>query len=126
MTYSSNNINLLGKLTGQEFVIEQKQLDILKTHIATNFPAYEPNEMMIDRLQNALDNNQRISGADASFYFHELKESELMQQGYTYQEAHQQALHYYEVSPFSVYHPDVIVACHEEFNQKWRDSWGIK
>ena len=81
--------------------------------------------MMIKRLQTALDNHQKISGADAVFYFHELKEAELMQQGYTYQEAHQQALLDYEVSPFSVYHPEVIVACSDEFNQKWRDAWGI-
>jgi hypothetical protein len=81
--------------------------------------------MMINRLEQALNNNQEISGADASFYFHESREAELMQQGLTYSEAHQQALKDYEVSPFSVYHPDVIRAYPDEFNQKWEREWGI-
>ena len=45
--------------------------------------------MMLKRLQQTLDNNQKkISGADACFYFHKLKEAELMANGYTYAEAH--------------------------------------
>jgi len=116
---------LFGKLEGKEFVVETEKLYILKKHIADNFYPYEPNEMMIDRLQKALNNNQKNSGADASFYFHELREAELMQKGSSYEKAHNKALQYYEVSAFSVYHPDVIVACRDDFNQKWRDSWGI-
>jgi hypothetical protein len=116
---------LFGKLEGKEFVVEKEKLYILKKHIADNFYSYEPNEMMIDRLQKALDNNQKFSGADASFYFHELREAELMKKGYYYEEAHNKALQDYEVSAFSVYHPDVIVACWDDFNQKWRDFWGI-
>ena len=81
--------------------------------------------MMINRLQKALNNQQTISGADASFYFHEIREAALMAQGYKYNEAHQQALKDYEVSPFSVYHPDVIKAHPDEFNQKWQKAWGI-
>lgn len=81
--------------------------------------------MMIKRLDQFLENRKKISGADASFYFHELREAELMQQGLTYEEAHQQALKDYEVSPFSVYHPDVIRSCSDEFNKNWKRAWGI-
>ncbi|HBL14958.1 MAG TPA: hypothetical protein DD379_26905 [Cyanobacteria bacterium UBA11162] len=81
---------------------------------------------MIDRLEKALDNDQKISGAEASFYFHEIKEAELMKEGDKWEEAHIKAIQYYQVSPFSLYHPEVIQACPDDFNQKWRDSWGIK
>jgi hypothetical protein len=81
--------------------------------------------MMIKRLKQALNNNQKILSGDVSFYFHQLTEVELMQQGLTYNEAHQQALKDYEVSPFSVYHPDVIRAYPDEFNKKWERAWGI-
>lgn len=116
---------MFGKLENQEFLVEKEKLEIIKKHIAANFYAYPPNEMMIHRLEKALYSNQKISGGDASFYFHELKESQLMQNGLTYVEAHQQALKYYEVSPFSVYHPDVIKAYPDEFNKNWEIAWGI-
>ncbi len=115
---------MFGKLENQQFIIEEEKLLIIKKHLA-QFPVYAPNIMMINRLQKALDNQQTIYGADASFYFHEIREASLMVQGYTYNEAHQQALKDYEVSPFSVYHPDVIKAHPDEFNQKWQKAWGI-
>jgi hypothetical protein len=116
---------LFGKLANREFSVEQKKLDIVKLHIA-KFPRFLPNLIMLDRLQKALDNNQTIAEADASFYFHELKEAELMEQGYKWEEAHLKAIQYYEVSAFSIYHPKAIVACPDEFNQKWKDCWGIE
>lgn len=117
--------NLFGKLADQEFTVELEKLEMIKQHITTNFYNYPPNDMMIQRLEQALDNQQKISGADASFYFHELKEAELMRQGLSYNEAHQQALKDYDVSPFSVYHPDVIRAYPDEFNKNWERAWGI-
>jgi hypothetical protein len=116
---------LFGRLEGQKFLVKKENLEMIKEHITSNFYYYKPNEMMIKRLEQALNNHQEISGADASFYFHELREAELMQQGLTYSEAHQQALKDYEVSPFSVYHPDVIRAYPDEFNKKWERAWGI-
>jgi len=116
---------MFGKLNQQEFAINLEKLEVIKNHIKNNFYDYKPNLMMLDRLQIALDNNQKISGADASFYFHELREAELMKSGLSYHQAHQQSLQEYEVSPFSVYHPDVIRAYPDEFNQNWKNYWGI-
>lgn len=115
---------LFGKLEGQEFTPEKEKLEIIQKHLAKLYSC-EANKMMINRLEQALLKNQKISGADASFYFHELKEYELMEQGLTYTEAHKKALEYYEVSECSVYHPDVIKACPDEFNKYWRKAWGI-
>jgi len=114
-----------GRLEGKEFLVIKEELEMIKQHIVTNFPNYQPNEMMIKRLEQAMCNNQKISGADASFYFHELKEAKLMKQGLSYKEAHQQALEYHQVSPFSVYHPDVIRVYPDEFNNNWKRAWGI-
>lgn len=79
---------MLGKLA-KKIEIERDKLILIKNHITNNFYAYEPNEMMIARLEIALTQKQKIFGADASFYFHELREAELMQKGYTYEKAHQ-------------------------------------
>jgi hypothetical protein len=117
---------LFGELEGQEFFIEKEKLEIIKKHLDENFGYYEFNKMMIDRLQQALDNNQKINRAEACFYFHELKEAELMERGYSYQEAHNESLQYYNVSNYSLYHPDVILACSEWFNSNYRKFWGIE
>ncbi|MBH8572945.1 hypothetical protein I8752_07920 [Nostocaceae cyanobacterium CENA369] len=81
---------------------------------------------MIERLQQALDSGQKISGADASFYFHELKEAEFMEQGYDWYTAHPMAIAHYGVSPYSLYHPEVIKAYPEDFNKNWTKAWGIE
>ncbi|MBG1268189.1 hypothetical protein F8S12_18055 [Nostoc sp. WHI] len=81
---------------------------------------------MIERLHQALDLGQKISGADASFYFHELKEAALMEQGYDWYTAHPMAIANYGVSPYSLYHPEVIKAYPEDFNKNWRKAWGIE
>jgi hypothetical protein len=36
------------------------------------------NTAMINRIESALKNGENITGADASFYLHELKEASLM------------------------------------------------
>lgn len=117
--------NFLGNLTGQEYDIEHEKLEIIKKNIS-KFPEFLPNQEMIKRLQQALKRREKISGADASFYFHELKEAELMEEGYDWEKAHPMAIAYYGVSPCSLYHPEVIKAYPEDFNKNWRKAWGIE
>jgi filamentous hemagglutinin len=83
------------------------------------------NAAMIQRLEEALNQENTISGADANFYFHELYESTLMDRGLSYDEAHQQALIRYDVSEYALYPPDVIQAFPYLFNSAWFDFWGI-
>ncbi len=80
---------------------------------------------MIQRLENALASGQKLLGADASFYLHELKEADLMAEGMSYNAAHGAALEYYGVSRFSVYHPDVIKSLSSWFNDLWKSFWGL-
>lgn len=115
---------LLGDFAGKEFPVEVEKLNIIEQHTA-QFGKWEPNEAMLARLKTAIAEGRNISGADASFYFHELKEAELMQTGLDYAEAHVRALAEYNVSPYSVYHPEVIEAFPDEFNNNWHNAWRI-
>ncbi|QDH21685.1 RHS repeat-associated core domain-containing protein [Saccharibacillus brassicae] len=115
----------LGKLEEMEISVSQKGLDIVKNHLST-FDPYVPNQMMIQRLENALKNGTPLTGADASFYMHEVSEFTKMRKGMSYDSAHGSAIEKYNVSPFSVYHPDVIKSLPEEFNLLWYKFWGIE
>jgi hypothetical protein len=115
-----------GKLTNKEITVTQKGLDKVKNHISNNgFDAPE-NSAMINRIETALKNGEKITGADASYYMHELKESTLMSKGLSYEEAHVAALETYQVSPFSVYHPEVIQQNPSAWGKPWFNFWGIK
>ncbi|RDY26204.1 hypothetical protein CG710_021870 [Lachnotalea glycerini] len=81
---------------------------------------------MIKRLENALANGEKISGADASFYMHEITETTLMNQGMTYDVAHGLALEKYDVSPFSVYSPEVVTEYPDLFSRGFKKYWDIK
>ena len=127
----------LGKLENIEIKVSKKGLDIVKGHLGL-FPKFKPNTDMIERLEKALDENKMISGADAIFYTHELKENFLMKKILkvdklvnndnkkfidTYDYAHNEALEFYNVSPFSVYHKDVILQNEDDFNFNWLKFW---
>ncbi|GFZ32152.1 hypothetical protein CSC2_26780 [Clostridium zeae] len=114
----------LGKIAGNSYEVTSSGINKIKSHLASLDP--DPaNDLMIKRLESALENGQKLEGADASFYLHELKEADLMAGGMGYNAAHEAALEYYGVSRFSVYHPDVIKALSSEFNDFWKKFWGL-
>lgn len=76
--------------------------------------------------EKALANGEKITGADAVFYTHEMKEAELVESGMKQTAAHRKALQYYEVSPYSVYHPDVISMEPSFWNNAWFEFWNIE
>ena len=115
----------LGKLSGNTYKVTRQGIDAIGNHLNSTGMASAENSAMINRLENALLNGHSITGADASFYLHELKEASLMQSGMLYENAHQAALNYYNVSPFSVYDPSVIQEFIINFNQNWLNFWGI-
>lgn len=112
----------LGKVAGKELTVTEKGLSMVEGHL-DQFGPYGPNEAMVGRLRLALEDGRAITGADASFYLHELNEATLMGKGLDYGTAHQASLRKYDVSPYSVYHPDVIRAFPDEFNSNWRNFW---
>ena len=63
--------------------------------------------------------------AAANFYTHELLEAGHMASGMSYEAAHAAALEQAGVSPFSLYHPEVIRQFPAEFNNAWRAFWGL-
>jgi hypothetical protein len=115
----------LGKFAEGSFNVSKKGLGIVEDHLA-QFGDVPENSMMIDRLKTAVESGSKITGADASFYFHEVSEATMMGRGLSYEVAHPAALAKYGVSPFSVYHPDVISALPESFGPNWKLFWGLK
>ncbi len=85
--------------------VTQNGLDIAAKHLA-QFGEHGPNQAMLARLQSALGG--RVTGAEANFYLHEISEATMMGRGMSYDAAHAAALEKYGVSPYSLYHPEVI------------------
>ncbi len=104
--------------------LSDKGLKIVEQHLAT-FGPDEANLMMVGRLHSALQSGQRISGADKNFYLHELAEATMMARGMSAEAAHLAAINKYRVSPFSLYHPEVILKLPGHFNENWLRFWGI-
>ena len=100
---------LLENLAGKIDILLEEKLKIVEQHIA-KFETWVPNEAMLNRLRNTLNQQHKISGADLSFYYHELFESqrtfELMETGMSFSEAqpiaHNQAIAKYVVSCYSI------------------------
>lgn len=104
--------------------VSEKGLNIVEQHLNL-FEPCEENTMMLQRLRVALSDNQRLSGADACFYKHELFEAALMRGGMEYEDAHKSALRLYKVQEYNLYHPSVISALPHKFNSNWRKFWGL-
>jgi RHS repeat-associated protein len=121
----------LGSLSGRQFRVSARDLALIEQHLSRHdlddALAVPENIAMMQRLRAAAASGRNITGADASFYFHELTEARLMNQGMSYNDAHQLALDEFGVSNFSVYHPDVINELGTEyFNKNWFRFWGIE
>jgi len=93
--------------------VTQKGIDIATEHLA-QFGEHAPNQAMLDRLGSAV--GTRVTGADANFYLHEISEATMMGRGMSYDAAHAAALGKYGVSPYSLYHPEVIQQFPSLFN----------
>jgi hypothetical protein len=115
----------LGIFAERQVAISPKGLELVRGHL-TQFGDVPANTAMLGRLENAMLSGQRVSGADAIFYTHEAAEATKMARGLGYDAAHAATLQKYNVSPYSVYHPDVVRALPNEFNSNWRAFWGIK
>ena len=50
----------------------------------------------------------------------------MMKNKVSYKDAQNTALHFFEVSPFSVYHPEVIKINPSSWGKKWFEFWGIE
>ncbi|MCZ6919457.1 MAG: hypothetical protein O7C60_03740, partial [Rickettsia endosymbiont of Ixodes persulcatus] len=124
-SYNGQSGQGLGKLEGKELNVSEKGLNIVKEHLSQNFGDFPENLAMIKRLEDALANKKKISGADSSFYMHEVSESTMMKKGIDYDTAHEMALQKYDVSRFSVYHADIIKSMPDIFNKNWRKFWGL-
>ncbi|MFA9379377.1 MAG: hypothetical protein ACERKZ_21925 [Lachnotalea sp.] len=113
-----------GKLADKEISVSQKGIDIIKEHLSGEFSDIT-NDAMIKSLESALLNGEKITGANASFYMHEITETSMMSKGMSYKIAHELSLEKYDVSPFSVYSPEVISEYPKLFGKPFKKFWGI-
>jgi hypothetical protein len=120
-----------GKLANQTFRITEENVNKIEQHLSKSIFLEEgaiapENARMIERLRIALTEGKSIAEADASFYFHELYEADLMDNaGLDYDTAHRMALDYYAVADFTIYHPDVIREFSRKFGRLWSKFWRI-
>jgi hypothetical protein len=77
---------------------------------------------MLDRIGQAVQDGQPLSDGQASFMVHKLTEAGLMDQGMSYEDAHEVALTMHP--PGQNYDPDVIDQF-EEFGPWWRRMNGL-
>jgi hypothetical protein len=114
----------LSKLAGAVARVSERGLSLVENHL-TNFDRFVPTEAMLGRLRETMASGTKVSGADSIFYLHEASEATMMGRGMLYDAAHDAALLKYQVSPFSVYHPQVIQANPDFFNDRWFNFWGV-
>ena len=80
---------------------------------------------MINKIEEMLTNNQKLTGAYKDFCEHELTESMLMKQGYSYSDAHNMALEIHNVQPQALYSPEIVQEYYKWFNKSDYEYWGI-
>jgi hypothetical protein len=120
-----------GKLANQSFDIAEDNISKIERHLSKPIFLEEgamapENVRMIERLRIAFTEGRPITEADASFYFHEMYEADLMDNmSLDYDTAHRMALDYYDVADFTIYHPDVIREFSRKFGRLWLTFWGI-
>ena len=110
------------------FDVNREGFDEIKNHLTNNVDgmSYEPNKIMLEKIDNMLANNQKLTGAYEDFYYHELSELNFMKQGYSYELAHQMALELYNVPPQALYSPEVIESLPKWFNKSDFNYWNIE
>ena len=112
-----------GRVASRGIRVSEKGLGLIGEHLA-QFGEVEYNSMMMQRPGSALNSGARITGADATFYLHEASEATMQARGLSQPAAHAAALSKYG-SEYDLYHPDVIKALPQMFNQTWFRYWNI-
>lgn len=126
--FNSNTISKhegIGRFENLEINPTDKGLDLLKDHLQANgFDNFTPNQQMIARIESHIKDGKKLTGADANFYMHEIKERTLMRKGASLDDAHNTALDTYKASQYSVYHPDVVLNNQKLLaSPKWSEFW---
>ena len=102
-------------------------LNEIRNHLMNDVDGldFKPNEVMMANIEEMLVNNQELVGAYKDFYEHELTESVLMKQGYSYEDSHNLALEIQGVPPQALYSKEVVEEYYKWFNKSDYEYWGI-
>lgn len=126
---SKNGVNLETKSESGKYAHNQNLdgLNEVRNHLTNDVDGldFEPNKIMMNKIEEMLSNNQKLTGAYKDFYEHELTESILMKQGYGYNDAHNMALEIHNVQPQALYSPEIVQEYSKWFNKSDFQYWGI-
>ncbi|THF74058.1 RHS repeat domain-containing protein [Cohnella fermenti] len=119
----SNGTKTINKIVPSKFGLTQ-----IKNHLTNNVDgmSYAPNKVMLNKIEEMLNNGEELKGAYKDFYEHELTELGLMNQGYSYNQAHDMALEFHGVQPQALYAPEVIKQMRMWFNKRDLEYWNIE
>lgn len=84
-----------------------------------------PNQIMLQKIEELLLNNQALTGAYKNFYDHELTEDILMDESNSYEQAHKAALEIHNVLPQALYPLEIVEEYYKWFNKKDYEYWGL-
>ncbi len=110
-----------------KFIIGQKTLSKVTAHLE-QFGVKAENTIMLDRMEKIANKEMKATEIDINFAKHELRESELMKKGRTYNEAHEAVLKeqnmYHRDYEKKLYTEEAIKAGNEQMAKEVKD--GIK
>jgi RHS repeat-associated protein len=86
-----NSVGKLGSLNVNSISIENMGISKIETHLA-RMDSDAANSVMLSRLKKITNGEIEATIIDKNFYYHELREMELMAKGMTYESAHVKAL----------------------------------
>lgn len=121
------DVEAFGVLAGKNLPVSSEQVDAIEQHLSRpELDHWEVNDLMIERLRQAVSSGENVTNADAAFLTHELSEKKLMDTGVPYVEAHERALSQYGVDQRALYDRTVIEQMPQWFNRSYKSFWGIE
>jgi hypothetical protein len=110
-----------GAVAAQGRAFTAADLTVVTDHLSKLDP-FGANDAMLQRIGSALENGSPLTEAQTNFMRHELRETELMNAGMSYEDAHAAALETHP--PGRNYDPDLIDE-YPEFGPWWRKMNGL-
>lgn len=113
--------NILVSAESAETSFSTENVATVREHLS-KLDHFAANDVMLQRIDQALQDGKPLTDGETNFMRHELAESDLMDQGMSYEDAHELALKTHP--PGRNYDPDVINQF-EEFGPWWRKMNGL-
>lgn len=113
------------RVTDPPGVYTRVEVNRVRDHLSRPELDHSPaNDAMIDVIGQGIAEGRELSEGERYFMRHELTEARLMDDGMSYEDAHDSALRTHPL--MKNYTPEVIDGFPELFNNNWRRAWGME